>query len=108
VGIPIRRATGNISKEVLHISVTRRYFFIDLKSTCRVNHTFHHVSVTQGDFTPGDIKVLGTNTVRLQEKKEREIRGPEEMWQKFQVPLTHYLGLSVPLRSFKCLLYIRP
>lgn len=79
--IPICSSTGNISKEILHISVTGR-FFIDLKSACRVNHTFYHVSVTQGDFTPGDIKELGTNTVRLQQQMERDIQHPEKMCQK--------------------------
>lgn len=82
MGIAVRRSTGNISKEILHISVAGRFSFIDLKSTCRVNHTFYHVSVTQGGFTPGDIKGLGTNTVRLQQKMERNIQRPEKMWQK--------------------------
>lgn len=82
MGIPVCRSTGNISKEILYISVTGRLSFIDLKSTCRVNHTFYHVNVTQGDFTPGDIKELGTNTVRLQQKIERDIKCPEKMWQK--------------------------
>ena len=40
------------------------------------------MSVTQGDFTPGDIKELGTNTVRLQQQMERDIQHPEKMWQK--------------------------